>query len=87
MNTVHCKVYLMLLAIGLNKIFLIPDSSSYHSNFSIWLDLNNGSVWLRYHTLLIVRMALFWRVIIFLIVIEFPHTCIPFVRWLCTSAK
>ena len=29
------------------------------SNFNIWLDLNNGSVWLRYHTLLIVRMALF----------------------------
>ncbi len=23
----------------------------------------------------------------FLIVIEFPHTCIPYVRWLCTSAK
>ena len=57
------------------------------SNFNIWLDLNNGSVWLRYRTLLIVRMALFCRVIIFLIVIEFPHTCIPYVRWLCTSAK
>ena len=25
MNCVHC-IYLMLLAIGLNKIFLIPDS-------------------------------------------------------------
>ena len=35
------------------------------SNFNIWLDLNNGSVWLRYHTLLIVRMALFCKVIIF----------------------
>ena len=35
------------------------------SNFCIWLDLNNGSVWLRYHTLLIVRMAIFCRVIIF----------------------
>ena len=23
----------------------------------------------------------------FLIVIEFPHTCIPYVRWLCASAK
>ena len=39
------------------------------------------------HTLLIVRMALFCRVIIFLIVIEFPHTCIPYVRWLCIRAK
>ena len=26
MNSVHC-IYLMLLAIGLNKLFLIPDSS------------------------------------------------------------
>ena len=42
---------------------------------------------LRHHTLLIVRMALFCRVVIFLVVIEFPHTCIPYVRWLCTSAK
>ena len=23
----------------------------------------------------------------FLIVIEFPHTCIPYVMWMCTSAK
>ena len=23
----------------------------------------------------------------FLMFTEFPHTCIPYVRWLCTSAK
>ena len=30
MNSVHC-IYLMLLAIGLNKLFLIPDSCVFDS--------------------------------------------------------
>ena len=32
MNSVHC-IYLMLLAIGLNKIFLIPDSAAQQCGF------------------------------------------------------
>ena len=38
-------------------------------------------------TLLIVRMALFCRVIFFLIVIEFSHTCIPYVRCIGVRAN